>query len=246
MPGVLVGQDKIGALVLRRFNQLIVLSRKLMGMFMGISEGDWLELWSGFIGALVSAVLAALVAVLVVWRTNKHQSGLAKSALAAQREDAATALKVQRDLLERQIREQREEARRAERHQALARFIAGVRELSFLHSETELISIARIGRELEAAAAALDILGEEDEGLHELLHPSIRPLVLLSTISLDDFQAGLDSDAYRKMTACASAICDLSPKWWSREEGHERRFIRSEIRLNIQAAEKHLNEMKTS
>jgi hypothetical protein len=215
-------------------------------MLWGISAADWLELWSGTIGALVSAVAAALVAWLVVRATNKHQGEIAKAALKAQREDAATALIVQRELLQQELREQREESRRSERTQALARFVSGVRELSFLHNATELPSIAAVGRELEAAVAALDILGGEDEGLRELLHPSIRPIIVLSTLSLDDFKAGVDSDAYRLLRACADAICTLAPKWWSREDAHGRRFIRAEVRMTLEAAERHLSEMKTS
>lgn len=46
-------------------------------MFIGISAADWLQLWNGFIGALVAAVAAALVAWGVVKATNKHQSRLA-------------------------------------------------------------------------------------------------------------------------------------------------------------------------
>lgn len=60
-----------------------------------ISCGTWTQLWSGTIGALTSAILAAGVALLVVWLTNKHQSKLAARAVAAQKEIAADALRDQ-------------------------------------------------------------------------------------------------------------------------------------------------------
>lgn len=221
------------------------LSSRLMGMFMGINADGWMQLWNGVIGTALSAVLAALVAVFVVWRTNKHQTSLARTALTAQREDAATALEVQRELLERQIVEQREESRRAERTQALASFIAGVRELGSINEQTDITEVGSVGRQLEAAAASLDILGDEADGLHELLHPSILTVLLLSAHRIADFRLNADSGAREHLRECMRSICSLTPKWWSPEEAHGRRFIRAEIRMTLEAAEEYLAKMKT-
>lgn len=56
-------------------------------MFWGIDREEWLVLWSGVLGAVISASVAATIAVLVLTRSNKHQR--AEAALA--RERAATA-----------------------------------------------------------------------------------------------------------------------------------------------------------
>lgn len=97
----------------------------------GIGEQGWLELWSGFNGSLVGALAAALVALLVVWRTNKHQTSLAEKAakkqselfhkqLAEQRTALDAQLRQQQEALNRQLHEQRMEARRERERSAMA------------------------------------------------------------------------------------------------------------------------------
>lgn len=221
------------------------LSRKVIGMLWGIPATTWLELWSGSIGALVSAIGAAVVAWLVVKATNRHQGEIARAALEAQRADATEALRVQRELLEQQISEQRQEARWAEKTRALSEFVAGVRELNAIHDETTLHEVNATIRRLEASAATLDILGDDDEGLHSLLHPSIRTLHTLCVHVFFDYQIkGPRSGAREALADCARAICTLSPKWWSNEEGHERRFIRGEIRLTLKQADALCKKLK--
>lgn len=210
-------------------------------MFMGIDVDGWMQLWNGVIGAALSAVLAALVAVFVVWRTNKHQSSLAETALAAQREDAATALKVQRDLLERQIREQREESRRAEKTRALSEYVAGVRELGATHDKTDILEIGATCRRLEAALASLDILGGEDEGLYDLLHPSIKILRITAIHCYTDFQLEMNRGALAQLQISTSAICLAAPKWWSGEQGIERASVRKDIEETLESTE-HFNQ----
>lgn len=61
----------------------------LCGDALGVSCGTWIEVWSGTIGALFSAVLAAIVALAVVARTNKKQGAISKTALEAQAAEAA-------------------------------------------------------------------------------------------------------------------------------------------------------------
>lgn len=84
-----------------------------------ISCGTWISFWSGLVGAAVSAVLAAAVAVGVVYATNHHQTTLverqlkaadkaAEDALARQKIDQVKAQREQREALDKQLSEQRE------------------------------------------------------------------------------------------------------------------------------------------
>lgn len=106
-----------------------------------ISCATWLVFWNGLIGALFAAVLAAGVAMLVVWLTTKHQTSLA-SAEAERQDDRAMAqleaqriglesqMKEQREGLELQLREQREEASKGRELLAIADLLAEAMVLS--------------------------------------------------------------------------------------------------------------------
>lgn len=106
-------------------------------MLWGLGPESWLQLWSGVIGSIVGAIGAAVVALLVLSRTNRHQAKLsqealreqrelAESALVAQREDAKTALNEQRNALERQLADQRSESSRARELAAIADFLSAI------------------------------------------------------------------------------------------------------------------------
>lgn len=87
-------------------------------MYWGIDRAEWLLLWSGVLGAVVSAAVAALVATFVLVRSNKHQLKLSLEAAETQR---AVALK--------QLTEQRSEAARSREQAALAEVIVAVEQL---------------------------------------------------------------------------------------------------------------------
>ncbi|WP_341394049.1 hypothetical protein [Arthrobacter sp. G119Y2] len=63
----------------------------VLGDLWGITEGVWVQLWSGTAGALVSAGVAALVAVVVLRRSNRHQQALVEEQLEVQRNESALA-----------------------------------------------------------------------------------------------------------------------------------------------------------
>lgn len=103
----------------------------------GIGEEGWIQLWSGFIGSVVGAIAATLVAVLVVWLTNQHQTSLAKKAtdqqaelfekqMEEQRTALASQLAHQQEALKRQLDEQRSEARRERERSAMATIVSGL------------------------------------------------------------------------------------------------------------------------
>lgn len=71
-----------------------------------------MQIWSGVIGAGVSAGVSVVVALLVVTRTNAHQSTLAETARKLQRERDDEALEIQRAGMQERLDEQRQEADR--------------------------------------------------------------------------------------------------------------------------------------
>lgn len=81
-------------------------------MFWGLSEAWWMQIWSGVLGATVAAGVSVLVALIVVRRTNAHQSVIAGRALAEQRKRDAAALELQRKAFQEQIDMQRAETDR--------------------------------------------------------------------------------------------------------------------------------------
>lgn len=58
-------------------------------MFWGIDRNEWLVLWSGVLGASISASVAATIAVLVLVRSNRHQQELVERQLVEHRREAS-------------------------------------------------------------------------------------------------------------------------------------------------------------
>ncbi|MFF1880192.1 hypothetical protein ACFVVC_01820 [Pseudarthrobacter sp. NPDC058196] len=111
---------------------------------MEISDEWLLQLWSGTVGAALSAVLAAFVAVGVVWWTNKVQRKIAsdvKTATAEQvREQMAQNERhaaEQLSLARKQLDEQRKEASKAREVAAIA----------------DLVSLTAVGRDIQREEA---------------------------------------------------------------------------------------------
>lgn len=103
-------------------------------MFLGIDRDAWISIWAGGLGAIpaavISAAVAAWVAVKVLNRSNKHQQKLAAEAIAHQKE-----------LGERQLEEQRAEAARSREHAAVADVLTSVESLHFVNrSSLEAVS----------------------------------------------------------------------------------------------------------
>lgn len=106
------------------------------------SDEMWLlYLFSGTFAGVISGGVAALVAMLVLRKTSKHQTDLAKAEavlqddravaqLKAQRAGLEQQLKEQREGLERQLQEQREAAQREREIAVIADLMASTAELS--------------------------------------------------------------------------------------------------------------------
>ncbi|CAH0233107.1 hypothetical protein SRABI26_02699 [Arthrobacter sp. Bi26] len=159
------------------------------------SDEVWmLQLWSGTFGAAISAVAAAVVALLVVTLTNKHQSRLseialakqaewASAALAGQREQAAEAFAQQEKILRQQLAEQQAEASRERSTKAAADMIAGSVELRDASLKSvEAMTVVR--HRLQAAAWRWFMEGVDDDA---------SEVVLWAThLSLFAFKANLE------------------------------------------------------
>lgn len=113
----------------------------VLGEFWGISEGVWVQLWSGTLGAVVSAGVAAWVAVSVLKRSNRTQQ----------------------DLVVLQLREQRREASEVREKAAVADTIAAAMGLApacresrdAVHRETALLRSALVRWRLELGSSKL-------------------------------------------------------------------------------------------
>ncbi|MCC3276410.1 hypothetical protein LJ753_11065 [Arthrobacter sp. zg-Y20] len=93
-------------------------------MFMGIDRDAWISLWAGALGAVpaavMSAAVAAWVAVTVLNRSNAHQRLIAADAATEQARLSKMQLEEQKRLSEAQLAEQRDEAERVRRNQVMA------------------------------------------------------------------------------------------------------------------------------
>lgn len=58
-------------------------------MLWGIDRDEWVQLWSGGLSAVLSAAVAAIVAIVVLTRSSRHQQSLVERQLDEQRTEAA-------------------------------------------------------------------------------------------------------------------------------------------------------------
>lgn len=148
---------------------------------MNIAADNWALLWSGVFGAVIGAVLAAGVALLVVWRTNKHQAKLAKK-----------QLKRQKIGLERQLLELRNEARLERRIGAASDLIAAVESLSMCYFQGR----REVTEKTDAAVAAIFRwkINSHVEELTEKIHLAVSAM---GVVALDLAQQVTDKDVDR-------------------------------------------------
>lgn len=143
-------------------------------MFWGIDRPEWFLLWSGILGAVVSAAVAAWVASRVLVRSNRHQSELAdeaatrqeklagkqmdmqmqssRRALSEQRAQLQQQLAQQQSIAERQIEEQRKQASLAREQLAIAEVIIATEDFMAIGIDSEEVAANQL-RSLRVAAA---------------------------------------------------------------------------------------------
>lgn len=123
---------------------------------------------SGIIGSILGGAIAGFVAMVVVARTNTHQSKLAAAASLEQNERAEVQLEKQREALEAQLRAQKREADfdreimvRAELISVISDFADALEkdvELAVTAEEAPLLSSRRVGPVLETFDRQIAIL----------------------------------------------------------------------------------------
>lgn len=136
----------------------------VFGELWGIKEDVWVQLWSGTVGAIVSAGVAALVAVLVLTSSNAHQRKLAAEAARKQEKTAIRQLDEQYALAAQQLAEQRFEARRVREQAALAEIISTAESLvifatqssAAVRSHTPLVQTAMARWRIELGASPME------------------------------------------------------------------------------------------
>ncbi|WP_440102441.1 hypothetical protein [Glutamicibacter mishrai] len=178
-------------------------------MLWGLPPETWLELWSGAIGAFVSAIAAALVAWGVVSATNKHQSTLSDKALREQRKQARRSLQAQQDL-------DRDNAAR----QAMARYISNALELVSLAESRTPDELRSIGVRLQVAATEIRILGNEFNKMGDVLlrmSRSIRGLAARELASRDGKVPEFNERMRHELNLIVSEASALIPVWWNEE-----------------------------
>lgn len=185
----------------------------VFGELWGIKEDVWIQLWSGTVGAIVSAGVAALVAVLVLTSSNAHQRKLAAEAARKQEETANRQLDEQYALAAQQLAEQRFEAKRVREQAALAEVISTAESLvifatqssEVVRSHTPVVQSAMARWRIELGVSPME---QEVRKWSSFLVITAHDLAFVAR--RDDMGAEYDSwkalnDAVRQLTTVALA-----------------------------------------
>lgn len=175
-------------------------------MLWGIDRDVWISIWSGGLGAIpaavISAVVAAWVAVKVLSRSNEHQQKLASEAIAQQKE-----------LGERQLDEQRAEAARSREHAAVADVLTSVESLHVVNrSSLEAVS-AQVSIFLAAMARWRVEMGKSPmEG--ELREWSVLLIGAVGgRVAAEELGDEEKEDAGEHMTDVAAELINVALQW---------------------------------
>jgi hypothetical protein len=184
-------------------------------MLWGISEQWWMQIWSGVIGACVAAIVSVVVALLVVNRTNAHQTSLAATAREEQRELNDKALEVQRAGFREQLAEQRKESSRLRMMEIRADVVSAAANVTEAGSQSP-DAIAQASRLLERAITRWRIESEDKDLIAELMHwPNhIRFLAGDYHVSLKDSDAArmVSFDKFNEAVSLLSIVALHLPR----------------------------------
>lgn len=204
-------------------------------MFTVILSADPLQLWSGSFGAALSAVLAAGVAVFVVWRSNKHQTKLSAIARAESFSESQKARREQRELLQKQLDEQRANDRSNAAIKSMSEYVASANELLSRAEGWTLDDLSMIGVRLHTAVTTTRILGGEFTDLADVMLRMSRAMKQLAGrefASRDEDTSGFGDLMWRELNLLVGAASALIPVWWN-ENADEREdtITRLEVKL---------------
>ena len=165
-------------------------------MLLVIESGNSPDLLSGLWGSLASAVVGALVAVLVVFFTNRSQRASADEALREARRSSELALQQQRELLREELQWTKDSSRRSALTKAIASFLSSAQEFNELPGP-DFQRGQEISREMERFYVEVLLLGEDAAPLAKVLRKwssllvALRLQVIAKTTS-DDERAETD------------------------------------------------------
>lgn len=165
-----------------------------------LSNADCWSSWgSSLLGSLVAGILSALVALLVVWLTNRSQSKSAQRALAAQEK-----------LLRSEIVEARESSDRAALGSAIAGYLANAERFASspapTRQETNMIVLAMNKHYYEML-----VLGAFSDGLTKALagwSDTLRDLQFLAILG-----TVVSRNPYGDIQVVTKLLCDTLPGW---------------------------------
>ena len=194
-------------------------------MLTGILMTDPLQLMSGLYGAALSAVLAALVAVFVVWRSNKHQTKLSAIARAEAFSESQKARREQRELLQTQLDEQRANDRSNAAIKSMSEFVASANELLSRAEGWTLDDLSMIGVRLHSSVITTRILGGEFSELADVMLRMSRAMKQLAGrefASRDEDPSKFGDLMWSELNFLVGAASALIPVWWN-ENADERK-----------------------
>lgn len=198
------------------------------------SDETWLlYLWSGTFGGAIAGMVAGVVAVLVLWRTNVHQTKLANAAMVEQRRlatealieqrrlaeaetaaaeaRAARALENQREGLAQQLREQREEAAKGRRHAALGDLVAAVER-----GTNRYKSIPRIEECYEDMGSAIGRFTIDSDNRSLRIELTKWPYLMYSLLREANIESLVDEPdprPYQRLVVASSTLNTFVPLW---------------------------------
>lgn len=199
------------------------------------SDETWLlYMWSGVFSSAIGGAVAAIVAMLVLRKTNKHQSTLATTQLAGQRNDLERQLMEQRQGLELQLREQRAEASNARETAAIADMLAAIAQLESNCMDGDRADNERLHLAFESATIRWEMELDHEAMADEIQdwHFLTRKLVLMARWEKDWNQGTVFRDALNT----ASHGLAFALKGWPKANGQRRDRICSVIRAERELA----------
>lgn len=225
-----------------------------MVLFASISRSEWIELWAGVLGAIpasvISAAVAAGVAVTILGRTNEHQQMLSAKATKEQRDTAFRQMDVQqnlaveqlaeqRKLSERQLAEQKKEASLAREQLAIAEVLISTEAFVEVPSRSREWVEQQLRALRTAVARWRAELGDGEMQFELFQWTTLFTSASLWLVSALDSSGDERVKGARAILSDAMSVLGSAVLTWQAADPAERQAIRWRLtarRLEIQAA----------
>lgn len=170
-------------------------------MFWGLDRDAWIGLWSGVIGSIVAAGVGALVALMVVTLSNRHQSALAERALLESRQQAKA-----------QLEEQRREAGKAREVAAVADFVAAADKLHWLRHQA--VNTVDILGAMTSALVRLELSQSNTDAVVEALQTwPYRVTKLAEIAKASQKESPQSAELQRDLSSLVNKVTVGLPMW---------------------------------